>query len=116
MKEFLSNLGGISRENSNKTEGRSQSCDGNSFYEFMQNRKSAIVQSFTSNLPLDTIEMAESTRVSDAAKPSFSAVNTAVISQEVAPLGPPDTEPVFKKGSKLSSLLGEEKFSRFYCC
>jgi hypothetical protein len=124
VKEFLSNLSGICRDSSIQPERRGQS-DENSFYAFMQNRKSAIVQSFISRPSQDQVDMSSTTNSlyaastdnnSYAVKSSKSADFATMIHQNpltASTLGPvrsADSDGGYKKGPKLSSLLGENHF------
>lgn len=121
VKEFLSNLSGICRDSSTAPERRGQ-ADENSFYAFMQNRKSAIVHSFSSKLPLDPMDMSTTTGSIRAASTDsnsyvphsshsagFSAkihhtpLSASTLSQGVDA----GSGTGYKKGSKLSSFLGE---------
>lgn len=121
VKEFLSNLSGICRDNNHQSERRGQS-DENSFYAFMQNRKSAIVHSFTSKPSQDPLDMSGTTdgiyAASDnsyAGKNTSSADLTAMLhnsrltASALSAVDTADSESGFKKGSKLSSFLGENE-------
>jgi hypothetical protein len=131
VKEFLSNLSGICRDSSIQPERRGQS-DENSFYAFMQNRKSAIVQSFSSRPSQDQLDMSSTTgsiyaastdttsyAVQTSKSADFTSMNhrSPLIGSTLGSGGPADSDRGYKKGPKLSSLLGEDHSYRMlsYC-